>query len=536
MWRNFRITSRLILLVAILVATMTGMLALGLLRMRALRGEVDEALRTTRRTGEMLDATMTAQVHLKKQVQEWKNVLLRGHEPSELREHVERFDEEERAVQDNLSRLRAQMAQAGLSGAAVERLLESHRALGATYREALATFKPEEPRAHAVVDRKVRGIDRTPTDEMDGLVLAIERYRAETSARIEARSRDIFVDTQRSLAGAAVASTVGAALLMIFISRSIARPLRVIAAHLREMAEGRGDLTRRVEGLSTRELVEMGTNFNRFVEALSRIVDDIRAGATVVSTAAEQVAATSQLLSDGAQRQAMSVTETATSLQRIREAVAKHAETSRGVDEEVARATESTEESARSVAMTARFIRDITDKVSFIDEIAWRTNLLAVNAAIEAAGAGEQGKGFSVIASEVRKLAEQSQASAREVGVISTSGVELSRQSGKLLHRLVPEVRRVAYLVRDMAETAQEEAADVEEVARVMADVEEVAQKSAAAAEELSAMAEEMASQAALLQSLAGFFQTDSGDNNPRISLMMSANERLSRVAPIRVG
>jgi len=70
--------------------------------------------------------------------------------------------------------------------------------------------------------------------------------------------------------------------------------------------------------------------------------------------------------------------------------------------------------------------------------------------------------------------------------VISTSGVELSRQSGKLLHRLVPEVRRVAYLVRDMAETAQEEAADVDEVARVMADVEEVAQKSAAAAEELA--------------------------------------------------
>ncbi|HLM74354.1 MAG TPA: methyl-accepting chemotaxis protein, partial [Polyangiaceae bacterium] len=102
--------------------------------------------------------------------------------------------------------------------------------------------------------------------------------------------------------------------------------LFAIAAHLREMAEGRGDLTRRVEGLSTRELIEMGGCFNRFVEALARIVADIRAGAVVVSTAAEQVAATSQLLSEGAQRQAMSVTETSMSLQKISAAIAKSAE------------------------------------------------------------------------------------------------------------------------------------------------------------------------------------------------------------------
>jgi len=305
---------------------------------------------------------------------------------------------------------------------------------------------------------------------------------------------------------------------------------------LREMAEGRGDLTRRVEGLSTRELIEMGGCFNRFVEALARIVADIRAGAVVVSTAAEQVAATSQLLSEGAQRQAMSVTETSMSLQKISAAIAKSAETSRSVDAEAARATESTEESAKAVAKTVRFIREITDKVTVIDDIAWRTNLLAVNATIEAAGAGELGKGFSVIASEVRKLAEQSQAAAREMNVLTASGVELSRQSGKLLGRLVPEIRRTADLVRDLAEASVEEAAGVAEVTRVMEDVDDVAQKSAAAAEELSAMAEEMASQAALLQSLAGFFRTDAGDEDPRISLMMRAGEGLSRVAPVRIG
>lgn len=536
MWRNSRITSRLVLLVTILVAAMVGTLAVGLVAMRGLRENVTEALHATTLTGEMVDTARSAQVHFKKQVQEWKNVLLRGHEPNSLREHLAAFDDEERQTQTSLSMLRDQMARAGIASAPVDHLLVSHRALGAQYREALKGFHPEKPRAHAAVDKDVRGIDRIPTDEMDMLVSEIERQRAEISARIEARAQGLFAGAQRSLAATAAASMVGAAVLMLLIGRSIVAPLRVMSAHLKEMAEGRGDLTRRMNGLSSRELIKMGDHFNQFVDALSRIVADIRAGAVIVSTAAEQIADASQLLSEGAQRQAMSVTETSASLQKISSAITKSAETSRSVDEEAARATESTEESARATAKMVRFIREITDKVSVIDDIAWRTNLLAVNATIEAAGAGEHGKGFSVIASEVRRLAEQSQEAAREMDVLTASGTDLSAQTGKLLGRLVPEIRRTAALVRDMAEAAAEEAEGVADVTRVMGDVDDVAQKSAAAAEELSAMAEEMASQAALLESLAGFFRTTEGDEDPRISLMISAGERISRTAPVRIG
>src|SRR5688500_13193415 len=114
MWKKLRITSRLVLLVAILIAAMTGTLALGLFTMARLRDDLTATLQATRQTGEMVDAARAAQVHFKKQVQEWKNVLLRGHDQGAFRSHMAAFDEEERAVTASLSKLRDRMARAGL--------------------------------------------------------------------------------------------------------------------------------------------------------------------------------------------------------------------------------------------------------------------------------------------------------------------------------------------------------------------------------------------------------------------------------------
>ncbi len=173
------------------------------------------------------------------------------------------------------------------------------------------------------------------------------------------------------------------------------------------------------------------------------------------------------------------------------------------------------EHSGQAVLETVAAMQSIAEKISIIEEIAYQTNLLALNAAIEAARAGEHGKGFAVVATEVRKLAERSQAAAKEISRLAGTSVKVAERSGQLLVALVPSIRKTAELVQEVAATTSEQASGVVQMNRAMAQVDQVTQRNASAAEELSSTAEEMASQAEALQELISFFRIASRDGRP---------------------
>ena len=194
------------------------------------------------------------------------------------------------------------------------------------------------------------------------------------------------------------------------------------------------------------------------------------------------------------------------------------------------------------MAETIEAMRAIAEKISIIEEIAYQTNLLALNAAIEAARAGEHGKGFAVVATEVRKLAEKSQAAAKEISTLASSSMSVAERSGQVLRDLVPSIRKTADLVQEVAAASAEQSSGVAQVNKAMARVDQVTQRNASAAEELASTAEEMAAQAQALEQLVAFFRSTEDSPSVRRNHLPSlrpsrhGSHRWSRLGPLPAG
>ncbi|BAU74206.1 methyl-accepting chemotaxis protein [Metapseudomonas furukawaii] len=339
-----------------------------------------------------------------------------------------------------------------------------------------------------------------------------------------------------------IAAAIAGLLLVWLTARGVTRPIQGVAGMLRDIASGEGDLTRRLDYARQDELGELAGWFNRFLDKLQPTIADVKRSVQDARGTADQSAAIASQTSAGMQQQFREVDQVATAshemsatAQDVARSAAQAAEAARGADQAtreglgvIGRTTSAIEQLASEMSAAMEEVQALANSseqigsvLEVIRAIAEQTNLLALNAAIEAARAGEAGRGFAVVADEVRNLARRTQDSVEEirqvieglqhgtrevVGSMHSShrqaqgSVEQVEQAVAALQRIGNAVTVITDMNLQIASAAEEQSAVAEEINRNVAAIRDVT-------ESLSGQAEESAQVSQALNRLANHQQ-----------------------------
>jgi methyl-accepting chemotaxis protein len=494
------IRGRILLLFGLCSAVLLAAAAYGFQQYGA---SVDVFVRDVRASQANAVDVMTVETNFKKQVQEWKDVLLRGKKPEALDKHWNAFQQRENDVRSAADRMKTSVADPE-AAQLIGQFHAAHKEMGEAYRRGLQTFK-DRGFDSAAGDAAVAGIDRPPTELLgkakERFIAVADRDAKQASEGAQRTARIVALIL-------ALSAIAGAVIFFVAVNRSISRPLMGVVGSLAELAEGNtatdvagqgrhdeiGKVASAIHILKEKmvqaerikadqaaaeqraadqrksDMLKLADDFEnavgQIVEAVSSASTELETSAGMLATTAEDarelsmtVAASSEQASTNVQSVSAATEELSASVQEIGRQI--H-ETARIAGEAVGQAQSTTEH----VGGLSKAASRIGDVVELINAIAGQTNLLALNATIEAARAGEAGRGFAVVASEVKALAQQTSKATDEIGQQIADIQAATRQSADAIGQISATIERLSEISATIAVAVEQQGAATQEISR----------------------------------------------------------------------
>ncbi|SES02872.1 methyl-accepting chemotaxis protein [Halopseudomonas bauzanensis] len=446
----------------------------------------------------------------KTQVQEWKNVLLRGGKQADLDRYWQQFQHSEKQVQ----RLLGQILELELSPAFHERvssLKKGHLTLGADYRDGLERFLAAG-RDPVAGDNLVRGIDRDTSDQLEQLVTSLNQHAASEIERIRAATlRTVWL----SILIMVTATLLIGGLASWLISTQLINPITHLIRQVEQLSQGR--FGEQISSQRQDELGVLARAANQLRGFLAETAEGLRHGTTELDRASGGLNTVATRMAQGSREQFSRTDQVAAAIQEMSATsaeVARYAadassaadaadDNARNGRVVMTETIDSMQALLREIQRTAEVVHQLENDslrigkvLEVIQSIAEQTNLLALNAAIEAARAGEAGRGFAVVADEVRTLAKRTSESTTEIQTIINSvqngaeeagrAIEAGRSrsdtsmqqvtlAGDSLQQIALAVESIRDMNRQIATAAEEQTSVSEDISRNITEITQIA-------------------------------------------------------------
>ena len=464
----------------------------------------------TLKSSQMVD---TANLEFKIQVQESKNVLLRGSKPESLDKYWKQFESQESKVNAQLTALQTlatnQNDQALVSQ--IKELLDEHTQLGVAYRKGKDVFLAAgaDP---TVGDKAVTGIDRGASDKMSALVKLLHGKADKESLLIREHANDaIFLGIATIIASSVLVILFG----IWLINSRIIHPIRDVISYITQLSQGHFERGFQIQRQD--ELGSLAKAANILRDSLFSTFTQLTQSIDQLDQSSLKLKSTSSIMASSARDQLERTDLVATAMHEMSataQDVANSAETAAVAANQADRAAQEGEQVMQStITMITRMSGEIENTAGVIQQldedsrristvlevirnIAEQTNLLALNAAIEAARAGEHGRGFAVVADEVRTLAKRTADSTAEINTIistvqsgtkdavqaiassrllSGDSVEKVTEAGDMLQQITTAISEIHNMTQQIATAAEEQTSVVEDISRNLIEIKDIA-------------------------------------------------------------